>query len=197
MVNGTHPGMKLYTTEVHDTRTSTQRFNMQDHGFQLLKHSSALPQADSPKFDFRDPEQVRSRYWPELRSLLVSEMGARVCMVLESMVRESTEDPHVYIGGEKPRLQTSKPFHIVHNDYSPVGSRNLLRAIKCSFYEDNGCADTVTVEEQKRLFELRQEIWRPRKERYAMPAPKVTRTGTERIIMGHDGLISRYGGLSS
>ena len=158
LVNGTHPGMQTYTTEVHDTRTSSERFNLLDHGFQILKHDSPLLQPNGVKFDFRDQEQVRTRYWPELRDLIVSELGARVCVALESMVRESTSEPHVYAQGKVPRLQTSKPFHIVHNDYSPVGSRNLLRAVTPSFYQDNGCAHTVTAAEQKTFYDLRQEI---------------------------------------
>ena len=158
LVNGTHPGIKAYTTEVHDTRTSSKHFNLLDHGFQILKHDSALLQPDGVKFDFSDHEGVRSRYWPELRDLIVSEMGAQVCVSLESMVRESTSDPHVYVQGQTMRLKTNKPFHIVHNDYSPVGSRNLLRAMPPSFYEDNGCAHTVTAAEQNMFFDLRNEI---------------------------------------
>lgn len=169
IINGDHPGIQRYPIEVQDIRKSPIRFNLNDHAFQVIKHTSSLLPPSRTDFNFGDPQQVRDEYWPEVRALLKSELGVRSVLLVENVARTSSNEQHVdprekdgrmkETNGKRAPPAAGKPFHIVHNDFSPVGSRNLLRAIKPSFYEENGSA-SVPIDEQKEFFKLREDILR-------------------------------------
>ena len=168
IINGSHPKVQRHAGIVQDIRDPAQSMNLDDHALQVIEHRSALLPPFHEDFDFENAQAVRDEYWPELRSVLRSELGVRSVVFTESVTRTSNEAPHKdyrdkdgrvkVINGVRRPPTIGQPFHVVHNDFSPVGSRNALRAVRQSFFEDNGCAESVAMQDQRGFFELREEV---------------------------------------
>lgn len=153
ILSGPHAEIQPYSTEVQNIRTSSEAgFNLADHAFQVIKHSSKfLPPAQQSDLDFSDTEQVGLKYWPELCNMIQQELGARLCVAFNSAVRESAG--------------SNKPYQLVHSDISPEGARNFLRSIGPSFFEDVGCSETVAAAaNQKAFLNLCNEILQAEKQ---------------------------------
>lgn len=141
---------------------SPSSFNINDHAFQILNHkSSLLPPQSSSVPDFHDDALVKSAYWPELFSLVKSQLGVRAAAAINTTVRDIlfSDDPN--FKAENPRAnpkQSINPFHVVHCDYTAPGARMHMRAMLPTFFEDNEYADTVATEERAEFLRLRDEI---------------------------------------
>ena len=161
IVNGTCADIQTHVSLVTDIHADYAKYNLEDHAFQIIKHDSALLPPHRKDFDFTNLELVTAEYWPDLQALVKAQLRSRSVVVLHSVVRHSSSQPHAdpYKRAQSlPSLVPSKPFHVVHNDYSASGSRTVLRAMLSSFFEDTASVGCTTEEERKEFFALRDEI---------------------------------------
>ena len=54
---------------IHNGREAAEPFSLEQHGFQLMKHASAMT-------DFRDQDEIRAVYYPEMERLIKEVSGA-------------------------------------------------------------------------------------------------------------------------
>ncbi|KAK4939204.1 hypothetical protein LTR10_020503 [Elasticomyces elasticus] len=162
MFSGTSPNLKTVECTVTDIRAhGPSTFNLSDHAFQILQHSSSLlpPQSKSIP-DFHDDSIMKSTYWPEIISLLKSQLGLRSAAAINTTVRDVSEIKKE-MSSSNPRgdpKQKFFPFTFVHGDYTPPGGRGHMRAMLPTFFEDNGNAIGTTPEDQDEFQRLREEI---------------------------------------
>lgn len=159
--SGASPKLKIVTCAVTDIRAlGLSTFNLSDHAFQILQHSSSLllPQSKSVP-DFHDESMVKTRYWPEIISLVKFELGVRSAAAINTTVRDVSEVQERSSGNPRANpKQSFNPFTFVHGDYTPAGGRGHMRAMLPSFFEDNGNAVGTTADEQEEFLRLREEI---------------------------------------
>ena len=137
-------------------------FNLTTHGFQVLKHSSAIlpPQSEAIP-DFHDTALVNSTYWPEVVAMLKSHLGVRSAAVVNIIVRDVEETRDDDFDPKNPRKfagTSFQPFFVVHGDYTAAGARAHFRALVPTFFEDTGSMGGTTDAERKEFLGLREEI---------------------------------------
>ena len=54
---------------IHNGREAAEPFSLEQHGFQLMRHTSAVT-------DFRDQDEIRTIYYPEMERLIKEVSGA-------------------------------------------------------------------------------------------------------------------------
>lgn len=137
-------------------------FNIDSHAFQILHNkSSLLPPQSSSIPDFHDAPLMKSTYWPELISLIKSQLGVRSAAAINTTVRDIVLTEDIGIKADNPRAnprQSFHPFHIVHGDYTASGARGHMRAMLPTFFDDLEYTDVTTLEERSEFFRLRSEI---------------------------------------
>lgn len=175
--NGSSPHLRSVPTTVRDIRRyGLSHFTLNAHAFQVLQHSSSLLPPQSPTVqDFHDADLMRSTYWPELTSLLKTQLGVRAAVAINTTVRDIPADGEKQLNPNNPRADPKTSFHpffVVHGDYTPAGGRGHMRAILPSFFEDNDCQASTSAEEREQFWRLRGEILRA--EDAAMAAEGVT-----------------------
>lgn len=125
---GTSSSLRGVSCTVSDIRPHGLRsFNLSTHAFQILQHSSALlpPQSTSVP-DFHDSSLITSTYWPELISLLKSQLAVRSAVAINTTVRDVGNTASRDFNSANPRAnpkQSFNPFFLVHGDYTPAGAR--------------------------------------------------------------------------
>ncbi len=160
---GRSPKLRSVSTTVTDIRPAgLESFNLATHGFQVLKHSSSLlpPQAASIP-DFHDEKLMHSTYWPELASLLKSQLGVRSAVAISTTVRDVVDIPKEGFNTENPRAnpkQSIHPFFVVHGDYTPAGARGHMRAVLPTFFIETSCMESTSEEERDAFFDSREAI---------------------------------------
>ncbi|KAJ9610019.1 hypothetical protein H2200_006349 [Cladophialophora chaetospira] len=160
---GKSTGLRAVQCPVTDIRPiGLSSFNLGTHGFQVLKHSSALlpPQADSIP-DFHDEKHINATYWPELVSMLKSQLGVRSAVAVGSTVRDIQENDPDEFDHKLPRRFLGKslqPFFIVHGDYTPAGARAHFRAVVPTYFEELNNMEGTTERERKEFFQFRDEV---------------------------------------
>ena len=100
-----------HAVEIHDAREglASGELTLDTNGFALLRHASAVQ-------NFRDDEQIRDVYYPEIIGLAARTTGAREVIVTQHVVR--TEDTSDF----------NKSYaRFVHCDYSLDDPRDLAR----------------------------------------------------------------------
>jgi len=122
---------------VRDARPIVDRLSLDEQGFVLRQHSTAVR-------DFYDEEELRRVYYPEVKALLTRETGAEKVVIFDHTIRSV---PKAREGIEGMR----EPVRRVHNDYTP---RSGLRRVR----------DHLDPEEAE--WRLRQRfaevnVWRP------------------------------------
>ncbi len=138
---GTSTALRAVQSSVTDIRPlGLSSFNLSTHGFQVLRHSSAIlpPQADSVP-DFQDAALVNGTYWPELVSMLKSQLGVRSAVAVGSTIRDVQEADAEEFDVKQPRRMLGKsfqPFFIVHGDYTPPGARAHFRAVVPTYFQE-------------------------------------------------------------
>jgi hypothetical protein len=137
-------------------------FNLEKHGFQVLRHASKLvpPQSETVP-DMKDPTVGIHQYWPEVMAMLKSQLGVRCAIGAGMVVRDKTENKPSDYDPTKPRTMVGKslqPFFMVHGDWTEKGTRSHLRALKPDFFEDTHSVQATTEEERNEFFRLREEI---------------------------------------
>ncbi|KAK4506463.1 hypothetical protein PRZ48_000195 [Zasmidium cellare] len=165
LFSGKSPRTSNIATIVHDLRQQgLSNYNVDRDAFQILKHSSSLLPPRVPEIaDFHDETLMRNKYWPELSKLLKDQLGVRSAVAINTTVRDVTVDTSVELRPDNPRASPRTSFHpffVVHGDYTPAGARAHMRAMRPSFFADNGCEAGVPASEREEFFRLRDEILR-------------------------------------
>ena len=106
------------TVVIHDARTEAPDATLDDAGFQLVTHTTAVE-------DLYDPRQVRERYYPEMEALVRRITGASRVVAFDHNVRSSQKAERK----DAERLSL-EPVRLAHNDYTessgPQRVRDLL-----------------------------------------------------------------------
>lgn len=163
LITGDSPKTSPFTLPVHNIRQSDEKFSIDVHGFQILKHNSSLlpPFRQDSDVNFHDSNIVKSVYWPEITALLRETFGARSVALVNTTFRAvntreaSTYDP------KNPRKNPQAafpPFFQVHGDYTGEGARNHLRAVTPTFYDEIGTTPHTTPEERETFHTLCSQV---------------------------------------
>ena len=104
------------TVDIIDGRTIDSELSLDQSGFQLVKHQSAVT-------DFFNPDQVTTTYYKEAEDLVKRMTGAQRVVVFDHTVRSGDE-------AERSALKVREPVLWAHNDYTewsgPQRVRDLL-----------------------------------------------------------------------
>jgi hypothetical protein len=106
-----------FTVPIRDARPLEGEFKLDEHGFELVEHRSAV-------HDFYDDEEVKAVYYPEAELLLKEVTGASRVFVFDHIARRRVP------GAEDRRGGLRQPVHRVHVDHTaksgPQRVRDLL-----------------------------------------------------------------------
>ncbi|MGE0255817.1 MAG: CmcJ/NvfI family oxidoreductase [Alphaproteobacteria bacterium] len=98
---------------VRDARPIADRFTLDRHGFQLVRHDTRMR-------NFLDPDEVKRVYEPEVIALVRRHAGADAAVIFDHTLRAST-----------PELRETQhmrdPAKTVHNDYTDRSGPRRLR----------------------------------------------------------------------
>jgi hypothetical protein len=100
-----------YTVPVHDGRALADRLSLDQHGFALRTHASAVT-------DFTDDRVIRAAYYPEIEQLVKDATGAARVLVFDHNVRLGATDRPTGI---------REPVKRVHNDYTETSGPQRVR----------------------------------------------------------------------
>lgn len=163
LLTGASDKIAPFTGSVSSIRESKEKFSLDTHGFQVLKHASSLlpPAQPDGAVNFHDSELVKSTYWPEITALLRESFGARAVAIVNTTVRDiDGQRPDTY-DPKNPRANPGAfypPFYTVHGDYTPAGARSHIRALVPTFFDAMGTALHTTPEERATFFQLHAEV---------------------------------------
>ena len=108
--------LEEHEVPVHNGRMQSDRFSLEQHGFQLVKHESAVT-------EFRDEAELDAVYRPELEQLIKDETGASRVHLFDNTLRTGDED-------SSDAKWMRETVNHVHNDYTnwsaPQRVRDLL-----------------------------------------------------------------------
>ena len=96
--------LEAHQVAITDFRGREHDAGLATTGFTLVGHRTRAA-------SFRDPDQVRDHYIPEIRELIAGLTGARKVMVTQPVFRWSEREEH-------PEMTNSRPARFVHVDYS-------------------------------------------------------------------------------
>src|SRR5467141_3168253 len=107
---------RAHPVEIRDGRPARKEFSLDENGFVLVDHPSAVK-------DFFDPRQLESVYYPELEQLVKELSGAKRVAVFDHTLRSGDE-------AEREAKLVREPVLSAHNDYTewsgPQRVRDLL-----------------------------------------------------------------------
>src|SRR5713101_5285906 len=109
---------RQHPMEIRDGRPARKEFSLDDNGFVLVEHNSAVK-------DFFDPQQLESVYYPEVERLVKELSGAQQVVVFDHTLRSGDE-------AEREAKLVREPVLSAHNDYTewsgPQRVRDLMGA---------------------------------------------------------------------
>ena len=100
---------------IHDGRDSEWRFELEQHGFELVAHTSAIT-------NFSDLSAVQQTYYPEIEQLVLKHTGAARAVVFDHTFRHGDE-------ATRKVRQVRKPVFGVHNDYTEWSAPKRVRDV--------------------------------------------------------------------
>jgi len=136
---------KIVQVPVRNGREEKPDASIETEGFQLVKHEA------KDVTDFYDNEQVKTKYHPQIKELLLSKIpGATRVEIFDDTRRSASSSKR-----SDPERKLREPSANVHNDYTPASGIKRLR----TFMEDN-FPDEPNVEEllQRRWYIV--NVWR-------------------------------------
>ncbi len=122
---------------VRNARPVANRLSLDEQGFVLRRHASEVA-------DFYDEDEIRSRYYPEIETLLKRETGGEKVVIFDHTIRSI---PKARAGVKGMR----EPVRRVHNDYTEYSGRRRLN-------DHLGCAE-ASWRLENRFIEV--NVWRP------------------------------------
>ena len=117
---------ELHPVSVRDGRTIKDRFNLDEHGFVLSEHASAVT-------DFRDSDEVDNIYSQEVIDIVKQLTGADRVVSRGWMVRTSGDLPKREVVGYTHQGGVQPPAADAHVDFTPDTAERIARQT----YEDN------------------------------------------------------------
>jgi len=124
---------------VTDISGSESKYNLDNHGFQIYKHSSA-------EKDFVDDDKIKREYYPETEELLKEATGAVRILIFDHTIRRPAKDSN----GNAVQTPLRGPVRRVHIDQSYSASRERV------FYHLPDEAETLA----NKRFQI-INVWRP------------------------------------
>ena len=104
-----------HRVRIEDGRDAARAFSLDQHGFALVSHVTALG-------DAYDDAAVRAVYYPEVERLVRGASGARRVVVFDHNVRSG---PRAKAG----QRGIAAPVRLVHNDYTVESARRRLQQL--------------------------------------------------------------------
>jgi len=98
--------------EIEDARPRRDMYKLDNQGFQLFDHASAVS-------DFYDHEQIRSIYEDEVKALVGKATGAGRVVVFDHTHRADSQE-------KRGELEVREPSAVVHNDYTDRSARQRV-----------------------------------------------------------------------
>src|SRR5207244_2900745 len=109
---------RAHPVEIRDGRPARKEFSLDENGFVLVDHKSAVK-------DFFDPRQLESVYYPEVERMVKELSGAKRVVVFDHTLRSGNE-------AEREAKLIREPVLSAHNDYTewsgPQRVRDLMGA---------------------------------------------------------------------
>jgi hypothetical protein len=162
LINGECEAVKSITLPVRDIRSIFADVKHESHGFQIVEHDSNVLQNLPNGFNMDDFNARSLDYLEETTDMVKKALSARSCVAMAILCRESSPEKHQAPTKIQPLNSkanaVNKPFHIAHNDFSGPGSRDTLRVILPTFFEDTKAMDATTAHERDEFFRLKNEI---------------------------------------
>ncbi|MGE0627099.1 MAG: CmcJ/NvfI family oxidoreductase [Hyphomicrobiaceae bacterium] len=104
-----------HTVKIHDARPVKDLFTLDDNGFVLITHETAVT-------DFYEDDQIRRVYYPEMIDVVRTRSGSRRVVVFDHTVRHGDD-------GERAVRKLREPVQRVHNDYTEWSAPQRVRDI--------------------------------------------------------------------
>jgi len=105
---------------IHDGRPIADRLSLDEQGFALVKHRSAVT-------NFYDEEEVRRVYYPEAQRLLTEMTGAFKVEIFDHLVRRRDPEKTPLSFGRPRNGGVRGPVGRVHADFTPNSAPNRVR----------------------------------------------------------------------
>ena len=115
------PGDAVHAMPVLDARTAADTLSLDREGVRLVGHESRVR-------DFRDAEEVRAVYYPEVERLVRTVTGASRVLVFDHNVRSDNAERH--------SANVHPPVRFVHNDYTHDSGPQRVRDLVPEEAED-------------------------------------------------------------
>src|SRR3989441_11355335 len=106
---------RVHPVEIRDGRPARKEFSLDENGFVLVDHPSAVK-------DFFDPRQLESVYYPEVERLVKELSGAKRAVVFDHTLRSGDE-------AEREAKLVREPVLSAHNDYTEWSGPQRVREI--------------------------------------------------------------------
>src|SRR5439155_10589175 len=106
---------QAHPVEIRDGRPARKEFSLDENGFVLVDHKSAVK-------DFFDPRQLESVYYPELEQLVKELPGAKRVVVFDHTLRSGDE-------AEREAKLVREPVLSAHNDYTEWSGPQRVREV--------------------------------------------------------------------
>ncbi|KAK1496604.1 hypothetical protein CTAM01_08242 [Colletotrichum tamarilloi] len=132
------------TVTVTDIRGEEDKYTLDTHGFQYVRHTSV-------ETDFTDEERVKGVYYPEMEKLYKEITGASRVVIFNHQIRRGPANWHSL--GER-NTEHRGPLHKAHVDQSYDGAVMMAR-----HHLGADEADRL-IDKEKRRFQI-INIWRP------------------------------------
>src|SRR5215813_13555258 len=109
-----------HAVPIHDGRPIADRLSLDEQGFTLVKHRSAVT-------DFYDEAEVRRVYYPEAQRLLAEVTGAFKVVVFDHLVRKRDPEKTPLSFGRPRNGNVRGPVGRVHADFTSSSAPNRVR----------------------------------------------------------------------
>jgi len=106
---------RAHPVEIRDGRPARKEFSLDENGFVLVDHKSAVK-------DFFDPRQLESVYYPEVERLVKELSGAKRVVVFDHTLRSGDE-------AEREAKLVREPVLSAHNDYTEWSGPQRVREV--------------------------------------------------------------------
>lgn len=130
---------------VHDARAA-RNLSLDRNGFTLIQHRSAVA-------DFRDADQIKRVYYPEIERLVMSLTGAEKVLVFGDVLR--SDDPH-----KKPLVPPPAASAHATTMSSPIRRKAKARCPRCK--STRRPITRISTSTKRRCAGWRRACWAPR-----------------------------------
>ncbi|HCU88470.1 MAG TPA: methyltransferase [Gammaproteobacteria bacterium] len=110
-----NPPRERISVPVYDCRPIVDRLELDEAGFEVLKHPSSFHY-------FYDPEKVKNTYYPESEQLIKEATGALEVFVFDHNIRNQPRS-------DKGEIGVREPVDGAHNDYTLSSGPRRIREI--------------------------------------------------------------------